>query len=198
MLEKQCIYKSYLGRTFLFDRLLLAYVMIPIMQREVNTFVDVVWNCHRIREQRDTFLPDGVPNHIYSFPDKYGLEDCGRYLCNFFTRVLLLISVRIPSKNWHKSSRDPRVKYGQSREKVWQLTNGVNQSESQTSLENSSHVQWLCDSSQAPWKWLWIWKVELQNSFLFQIYGVSAVHDKLLKNPALTTTIELIGNALYF
>ena len=84
MFEKQCIYKSYLGRTFLFDRLLLAYVMILIMQREVNTFVDVVWNCHRIREQRDTFLPDGVPNHIYSFPDKYGLEDCGRYLCNFF------------------------------------------------------------------------------------------------------------------
>ena len=71
---------------FVFYRLLLAYVMIPIMQREVNTFVDVVWNCHRIREQRDTFLPDGVPNHIYSFPDKYGLEDCGRYLCNFFSR----------------------------------------------------------------------------------------------------------------
>ena len=84
MLERQCIYKSYLGRTFLFDRLLLAYVMIPIMQREVNTFVDVVWNCHRIREERDTFLPDGVPNHIYSFSDKYGLEDCGRYLSNFF------------------------------------------------------------------------------------------------------------------
>ena len=116
----------------------------------------------------------------------------------FFIRVLLLISVRIPSKNWHKSSRDPRVKYRQSREKVWQLTNGVNQSESQTSLDNSSHVQWLCDSNQAPWKWLRIWKVELQNSFLFQIYGVSAVHDKLLKNPALTTTIVLIRNALYF
>lgn len=81
------------------DRLLLAYIMIPIVQREVNTFVDVVWNCHRIREQRDSFLPDGVPNHIYSFPDKYGLEDCGRYLCDFFVnRVLLLISVRIPSK----------------------------------------------------------------------------------------------------
>ena len=93
MLERQCIYKSYLGRTFLFDRLLLAYVMIPIMQREVNTFVDVVWNCHRIREQRDTFLPDGVPNHIYSFPDKYGLEDCGRYLCNFFLPGFYLWSV---------------------------------------------------------------------------------------------------------
>ena len=64
----------------LFDRLLLAYLMIPIVQREVNTFIDVVWNSHRIREQKNTFLPDGVPNHIYSFPDKYGLEECGRYL----------------------------------------------------------------------------------------------------------------------
>ena len=48
------------------------------MQREVNTFVHTVWNCHRIRDQRDSFLPDVVPNHIYSFPDKYGLGDCGR------------------------------------------------------------------------------------------------------------------------
>lgn len=89
-LENQSIYKSctkaeFRLHAFVFDRLLLAYIMIPIVQREVNTFVDVVWNCHRIREQRDSFLPDGVPNHIYSFPDKYGLEDCGRYL-------------RIPSK----------------------------------------------------------------------------------------------------
>ena len=88
MLEKQAFTRVTQAElrldAFLFDKLLLAYVMIPIMQREVNTFVDVVWNCHRIREQRDTFLPDGVPNHIYSFPDKYGLEDCGRYLCNFF------------------------------------------------------------------------------------------------------------------
>ncbi|PFX13573.1 hypothetical protein AWC38_SpisGene22326, partial [Stylophora pistillata] len=65
--------------------LLLAYVMVPIVQREVNTFVDVVWNCHRIREQRDTFLPDGVPNHIYSFPDEYGLEDCNSSSLNTST-----------------------------------------------------------------------------------------------------------------
>lgn len=61
----------------LFFRLLLAYVMIPIMQKEIDTFVDVVWNAHRIREQKNTYLPDGVPNHIYSFPEKYGLEECG-------------------------------------------------------------------------------------------------------------------------
>ena len=69
--------------------------MIPIVQREVNTFVDVVWNSHRIREQKNTFLPDGVPNHIYSFPEKYGLEECGTYqwLCSpsfSFSLVVLL------------------------------------------------------------------------------------------------------------
>ena len=51
--------------------------MVPIMQKEIDTFVHVVWNTHRIREQRNTYLPDGIPNHIYSFPEKYGLEECG-------------------------------------------------------------------------------------------------------------------------
>jgi hypothetical protein len=58
-------------------RLLLAYIMIPIIQKEIDTFVDVVWNSHRIREQKNSYLPDGVPNHIYSFAEKYGLEECG-------------------------------------------------------------------------------------------------------------------------
>ena len=61
-------------------RLLLAYVMIPTVQREVDTFIQVIWNTHRIREQKETFLPDGVPNHIHSFPEKYGLEECGRQI----------------------------------------------------------------------------------------------------------------------
>ena len=52
--------------------------MVPVIQQEINMFVDVVWNTHRIREQRNTFLPDGIPNHIYDFPDQYGLEDCGK------------------------------------------------------------------------------------------------------------------------
>ena len=54
--------------------------MIPIVQIEIDTFVNVVWNSHRIREQKNTYLLDGVPNHIYSFADKYGLEECGMEL----------------------------------------------------------------------------------------------------------------------
>lgn len=51
--------------------------MIPVVQRELDIFKDMVWNSHRIRAQKDTVLPDGIPNHIYSFPEQYGLEECG-------------------------------------------------------------------------------------------------------------------------
>ena len=53
--------------------------MIPIIQKQLEIFKDTVWNSHRIRAQKDTRLPDGVPNHIYAFPEEYGLEDCGMY-----------------------------------------------------------------------------------------------------------------------
>jgi hypothetical protein len=54
--------------------------MVPTIQQEIDKFVDVVWNTHRIREQRNTLLPDGIPNHIYDFPEQYGLQDCGKGL----------------------------------------------------------------------------------------------------------------------
>lgn len=54
--------------------------MVPIMQKEIDTFVNVVWNTHRIRAQKDTFLPAGIPNHIFSFPEQYGVEECGMVL----------------------------------------------------------------------------------------------------------------------
>ena len=57
-----------------------AYLMVPTIQQEIDKFVDVVWNTHRIREQRNTLLPDGIPNHIYDFPEEYGLQDCGKGL----------------------------------------------------------------------------------------------------------------------
>ena len=58
---------------------MLAYIMIPLIQRELDEFKDVVWNSHRIRHQKDTYMPDGVPNHIYDFPMQYGLEQCGKF-----------------------------------------------------------------------------------------------------------------------
>ena len=70
---------NYSGGTniLFFFRSLLAFLFIPLMQKQLDIFKDSIWNSHRIRGQKDTNLPNGVPNHIYEFPDKYGLEECG-------------------------------------------------------------------------------------------------------------------------
>ena len=60
--------------------MLLAFVMIPLVQKELDIFRNTVWNTHRIRAQKDTVLPSGIPNHIYSFPEEYDLEDCGKFI----------------------------------------------------------------------------------------------------------------------
>lgn len=60
--------------------MLLAYIMVPMLQKELDTFKDTVWNTHRIRAQKETMLPDGIPNHIYDFPEQYDLEECGTYM----------------------------------------------------------------------------------------------------------------------
>ena len=57
--------------------MLIAYLMVPLLQRELDIFKETVWNAHRIHAQKNTNLPAGVPNHIYSFPEEYGLEDKG-------------------------------------------------------------------------------------------------------------------------
>lgn len=51
--------------------------MVPLFQNEADIFVEM-WNTHRIRAQKQTLLPDGVPNHIYAFPEEYGLHECGK------------------------------------------------------------------------------------------------------------------------
>ena len=58
-------------------RMLLAFILIPLLQKQLNIFKDTIWNTHRIRAQKDTVLPDGIPNHIYSFPEEYDMEECG-------------------------------------------------------------------------------------------------------------------------
>ena len=50
-----------------------------LVQKEMDVFRETVWNSHRVRHQRDTQLPKGIPNHLYSFPEQYGAEDCGKY-----------------------------------------------------------------------------------------------------------------------
>ena len=57
-------------------RSMLAYVYVPLLQKELDTFKDTVWNNHRGRKQRNKHLPDGIPDHNYQFPDQYGGIKC--------------------------------------------------------------------------------------------------------------------------
>jgi hypothetical protein len=54
--------------------------MIPMLQKELDVFKDKIWNSHRIRHQKEVHLPNGVPDHIYNFPEEYNLEECGTVL----------------------------------------------------------------------------------------------------------------------
>ena len=49
----------------------LVYVLLPIIERECDTFVDL-WNVHRIRSQNNLELMNWVPNYMLSFPEQYG------------------------------------------------------------------------------------------------------------------------------
>ena len=64
----------------LFLREKLTFIMIPLIQKQLNEFQCMVWNNHRIRFQKNTLMPDGIPNYIYDFPERYELEQCGNIL----------------------------------------------------------------------------------------------------------------------
>ena len=56
--------------------------------REILVFFDL-WNSHRLRKkQEDVALPESIPNHIYNFPEDYGLDNC----CMFHFDTVLLSS----------------------------------------------------------------------------------------------------------
>ena len=57
--------------------MMLAYVYIPVLQKELDTFKNTVWKNHRGRKQKNKELPDGIPEHIYNFPEHYGATKCG-------------------------------------------------------------------------------------------------------------------------
>ena len=74
-------------------RMLLAFLLIPVVQKEVDLFRTVVWNSHKIRTQKDTALPDGIPDHIYNFPETYGLEECGMTVYIFTLKIDILVTL---------------------------------------------------------------------------------------------------------
>lgn len=55
---------------------------IPVLQKELDTFrvsINMQYACnnHCMRKQKAKELPDGVPEHIYMYPQNYGGEKCG-------------------------------------------------------------------------------------------------------------------------
>jgi hypothetical protein len=57
----------------------MTFVFIPVIRKEMDVFRETIWNSHRVRSQKDTQMPKGIPNHLYAFPEEYGAEECGMY-----------------------------------------------------------------------------------------------------------------------
>ena len=76
---------------------MLAFVMIPLVQRNLDEFKDLIWNSHRIRFQRKTLMPDGVPNHMYDFPENYGMEKCGNQQLTYIDLYISILYATILS-----------------------------------------------------------------------------------------------------
>lgn len=60
-----------------FCRDMLAFIYIPVIQKELDIFRTTVWNHRRGRKQENKLLPTGIPDHIYENPEEYGGEDHG-------------------------------------------------------------------------------------------------------------------------
>ena len=52
----------------------LRYCFMSLIQRDLDAFVEL-WNLHRIRVQRHTEVPNGIPIVMYSQPEAYGTCD---------------------------------------------------------------------------------------------------------------------------
>ena len=61
----------------LFCRKLLGYVYIPVIHKVLGIFRTTVWNNHHVRKQENKDLSTWVPEHIFSFPEKYGSKNYG-------------------------------------------------------------------------------------------------------------------------
>ena len=71
------------------NRHLLAFIFIPVIQKEMDIFRETVWNAHRVRSQKDAATPKGIPYHLYSFPDQYNADECGMaILLNMYVLVI--------------------------------------------------------------------------------------------------------------
>ena len=72
-------------------RQVLAYIYIPVVQRECNIFINI-WNSHRIRYQ-GMEVQTGIPIHMFEFPEMYG----GSFSSNMISKNQLCDSTQASS-----------------------------------------------------------------------------------------------------
>ena len=53
-------------------RYCLAFVIVPILQKELDDFVKW-WNSHRIRYNRKSDSPKGIPDDLFDIPEAVGM-----------------------------------------------------------------------------------------------------------------------------
>ncbi len=60
--------------TIVIDRWLLAFVIVDLLQREMDEFVNH-WNSHIIRPSNRAESPGGIPNDLYEMPSCLGIPE---------------------------------------------------------------------------------------------------------------------------
>ena len=58
--------------TILSFRYALAYVVVPILSKELEDFKDD-WNSHRLRRVSGAVSPCGIPEDLYAIPEVHGI-----------------------------------------------------------------------------------------------------------------------------
>ena len=56
---------------------MLAFVYIPVVQKELDIFRETVWNHKRGRKQENKQLPTGIPDYIHENPEEYDSSNWG-------------------------------------------------------------------------------------------------------------------------
>ena len=60
-----------------FCRSILAFIMIPLMQQQLDESLKqygTIEYQYRIRVHKHTLMADGIPYHIFAFPDRYNMK----------------------------------------------------------------------------------------------------------------------------
>ena len=53
-------------------RKVLAYCIVHLIKEELNNFKNY-WNTHKLRHNRQSCLPSGIPNDLFDMPEFYGM-----------------------------------------------------------------------------------------------------------------------------